>query len=167
MTSTALIACMNSCYLRTMQWLEGRVGPLALLLMRLWVAIAFWRAGVVKFTDPASTQMLFESLYHVPLLAPGIAAVLGTWIELVAPWLLGLGIAGRATALFLFIYNLIAVISYPDLWPHGFWSGLMSVGDFTDHKVWAMMLLAVVAWGPGTWSVDGILGKPSRDGIAR
>ncbi|MBV2182247.1 MAG: DoxX family protein [Castellaniella sp.] len=158
---------MNSCYSRTTQWLESWVGPFALLLMRLWVAIAFWRAGVVKFTDPASTQMLFDSLYHVPLLAPGIAAVLGTWIELITPWLLGLGIAGRATALFLFIYNLTAVISYPDLWPHGFWSGLMIVGDFTDHKVWAMMLLAMVAWGPGKWSVDGILGKPSRDGIAR
>ncbi|TAN29620.1 MAG: DoxX family protein [Castellaniella sp.] len=167
MTSTALITCINSCYPRITQWLESWVGPVALVLMRLWVAFAFWRAGVVKFTDPASTQMLFESLYHVPLLAPGIAAVLGTWIELIAPWLLGLGIAGRATALFLFFYNLIAVISYPDLWPHGFWSGLMNLGDFTDHKVWAMILLAVVAWGPGKWSVDGILGKLWRDNDAR
>lgn len=167
MTRTALIICMNDCYLATTRWLENWIGPLALLLMRLWVAIAFWRAGVVKITDPTSTQMLFESLYHVPLLAPGIAAVLGTWIELITPWLLGIGIAGRATALFLFIYNLIAVISYPDLWPHGFWSGLVSLGNFTDHKVWAMMLLAIVAWGPGKWSVDRILGKLWQGSIAR
>jgi putative oxidoreductase len=167
MTNTALISCITSGYSRAMQWLEKWIGPLALLLMRLWVAIAFWRAGEVKIADPASTQMLFESLYHVPLLAPGIAAVLGTWIELVTPWLLGLGIAGRVTALFLFVYNLIAVISYPDLWPHGFWSGLINLGDFTDHKVWAMMLLAVVAWGPGKWSVDGILEKLRHGSVAR
>lgn len=164
MTSTTLISRITSCHSRATRWLEKWIGPLALLLMRLWVAIALWRAGVVKIADPASTQMLFESLYHVPLLAPGIAAVLGTWIELITPWLLGLGIAGRVTALFLFVYNLIAVISYPDLWPHGFWSGLMNLGDFTDHKVWAMMLLAVVAWGPGKWSVDGVLKKLRRGG---
>ncbi|TAM73620.1 MAG: DoxX family protein [Candidimonas sp.] len=164
MTSTALIPRMNRCYSGATQWLQRWIGPLTLLLMRLWVAIAFWRAGVVKIADPASTQMLFESLYHVPLLAPAVAAVLGTWIELVTPWLLGLGIAGRITALFLFVYNLIAVISYPDLWPHGFWSGLINLGDFTDHKVWAMMLLAVVAWGPGKWSVDSVLEKLRHGG---
>ncbi|TAL79082.1 MAG: DoxX family protein [Burkholderiaceae bacterium] len=167
MTSTALISRIASCHSRATRWLEKWIGPLALLLMRLWVAIAFWRAGVVKIADPAGTQMLFESLYHVPLLAPGIAAVLGTWIELVTPWLLGLGIAGRATALFLFVYNLIAVISYPDLWPHGFWSGLINLGDFTDHKVWAMMLLAVVAWGPGKLSVDRMLEKLRHGSIAQ
>ncbi|HEX7386433.1 MAG TPA: DoxX family protein [Castellaniella sp.] len=167
MTSAPLINCIGTCYARTAQWLNRWVAPLVLLLMRLWVSVAFWRAGVVKIADPASTQMLFENLYHVPLLAPAIAAVLGTWIELITPWLLGLGIAGRFTELFLFAYNLIAVISYPDLWPHGFWTGLISLGDFADHKVWAMMLLAVVAWGPGSWSVDGLLRKLSQGRTTR
>jgi len=135
-----------------------KLGPLALLLFRAWVALAFWRAGVVKIEDPYGTQYLFNNEYHVPLLSGDVAAFLGTWIELITPWLLVVGLAGRLTALFLFVYNIIAVISYPDLWPHGFWTGLIG-GDFNDHKVWAMMLLAVIAWGPGTLSLDALLGR--------
>jgi putative oxidoreductase len=78
------------------------------------------------------------------------------WIELITPWLLVFGIAGRLTALFLFVYNIIAVISYSVLWPHGFWVGLIG-GDFSDHKIWAIMLLAVIAWGPGRLSVDRLI----------
>ncbi len=142
-----------------------KLGPLALLLFRAWVALAFWRAGMVKFEDPSGTSYLFANEYHVPLLSSDVAAFLGTWIELIAPWLLVVGLAGRLTALFLFVYNLIAVISYPDLWPHGFWTGLIGDG-FNDHKVWALMLLAVIAWGPGTLSLDALLGRLRRQRMA-
>jgi putative oxidoreductase len=135
------------------------VGPAALLLMRLWVALAFWNAGVVKFTDPVGTHYLFHQEYHVPVLDPDLAAFLGTWIELIAPWLLGLGLAGRLTALLLFVHNAIAVISYPDLWPHGFWPDLFNTTDFADHKSWALMLLALVAWGPGRLSLDALIDR--------
>lgn len=162
MRPATLIAATERCYARIARWLCGWVGPLTLLLMRLWVADAFWRAGIVKFADPEGTRVLFEHLYHVPVLASGAAAVLGTWIELLAPWLLGLGIAGRLTALFLFVYNLVAVISYPDLWPHGFWIDLLNPGAFADHKAWAMLLLAITAWGPGPWSLDGIVKRVRR-----
>ena len=137
------------------------LGPLALLLFRAWVALAFWRAGVVKFEDPSGTSYLFNNEYHVPLLSGDVAAFLGTWIELITPWLLLVGFAGRLTALFLFVYNLIAVISYPDLWPHGFWTGLIG-DDFNDHKIWALMLLAVIARGSGTLSLDALLGRLRR-----
>ena len=134
------------------------IEPLALLLFRWWVAMAFWKAGVVKFDDPSGTSYLFSYVYHVPLLSPAFAAFLGTWIELITPWLLGLGIFARPTAAFLFVYNIIAVISYPDLWPHGFWHGLVG-SDFSDHKIWGMMLLMVVARGAGTLSIDAWLGR--------
>lgn len=150
---------LTTCYTCGASMLAFWIGPLVLLLMRLWVAIAFWHAGVVKLDDPTGTQFLFNQEYHVPLLSPDLAAVLGTWIELITPWLLGLGIAGRLTALFLFVYNIIAVISYPDLWPHGFWTGLFNTSDFADHKTWGLMLLAVVAWGPGRLSVDALLDR--------
>ncbi len=133
-----------------------RVDPPTLLMMRLWVALAFWRAGVVKFDDPSGTAMLFSTVYRVPVLPPPVAAFLGTWVELITPWLLGFGLLARPTAAFLFVYNVIAVISYPDLWPHGFWHGLVG-NDFLDHKVWAIMLLAVIARGPGTFSIDAVL----------
>lgn len=132
------------------------LGAIVLLLMRVWVAIAFWRAGLVKIDDPEGTRFLFTTMYHVPLLSAAVAAWLGTWIELVTPWLLGLGIVGRFTALFLFVYNLIAVISFPNLWPHGFWTGLFNTASFADHKTWGLMLLAVVAWGSGRLSVDAL-----------
>ncbi|MBS0456459.1 MAG: DoxX family protein [Proteobacteria bacterium] len=144
-------------YDRGAELLAAWLGPTALLLMRLWVAIAFWQAGVVKFDDPIGTHYLFHEEYHVPLLPPDTAAFLGTWIELIVPWLLGFGLAGRLTALLLFAHNAIAVISYPDLWPHGFWTGLFNTSDFADHKSWALMLLAVIAWGPGRWSLDAVL----------
>jgi len=134
----------------------GSLGPVVLLLFRAWVALAFWRAGVVKLDDPIGTSYLFNNEYHVPLLSGDTAAFLGTWIELITPWFLLFGLGGRLTAGFLFVYNLMAVLSYPDLWPHGFWSGLIG-SDFNDHKIWAMMLLAVVAWGPGSLSIDRLL----------
>lgn len=130
--------------------------PLSLLSFRLWVAMDFWNAGLVKISDMQSTIGLFESTYHVPLLPPIAAAYIGTAVELILPWFLGLGLAGRLTAAVLFIYNIIAVISYPDLWPDGllkdFWNG-----GFLDHKTWGLMLFAIVLFGPGKLSLDHIL----------
>lgn len=137
---------------RGLEWLS----PLSLLLFRLWVAVDFWRAGVVKNSDMQSTISLFQYVYHVPLLSAVTAAYLGTAIELITPWFLGFGLLGRLTALFLFVYNIIAVISYPALWPHGLWHGFWG-SDFTDHKVWGLMLLAIVFFGPGKLSLDHIL----------
>jgi len=130
--------------------------PLVLLLFRLLVAVAFWRAGVVKLADPAGTLALFTHEYHVPLLAPQVAATLGTWVELITPWFLIFGLGTRAIAAMLFVYNIIAVVSYPDLWPDGFWAGLIG-SDFDDHKAWGLMFLALVAFGPGPLSLDGVV----------
>lgn len=130
-----------------------RLTPLALLSLRLFVALAFWRAGVVKWDDPSGTDYLFNNEYQVPLLAPAVAAMLATWTELVLPWLLALGLGTRLVAAVLFVYNIVAVVSYPALWPNGLWQGLIG-GDFNDHKAWGLMLLALVALGAGRWSVD-------------
>jgi len=143
-------------YYNALVWVLSGLGPLVLLLFRVWVALVFWRAGVVKIEDPTGTSYLFNNEYHVPLLSGDTAAFIGTWTELITPWLLLFGLGGRLTAVLLFVYNALCVISYPDLWPHGFWTGLIG-SDFNDHKIWAMLLLAVVAWGPGTLSIDRVL----------
>lgn len=135
--------------------------PLALLSLRLFVALAFWRAGVVKWDDPAGTAYLFANEYHVPLLAPALAATLATWAELALPWLLALGLGARAIAAVLFAYNIIAVMSYPALWPNGLLHGLIA-GDFNDHKAWGLMLLVLIACGAGRWSVDALLARWMR-----
>lgn len=157
-----MIRRLADSYLRATGWLAAWLGPLTLLFMRIWVALAFWQAGLVKIADPASTQYLFESMYHVPLLPAAIAAVLATWIELIVPWFIALGLFGRLSALFLFVYNIIAFTSFPGLWPHGFWNGLFSTSAFADHKIWGLMLLPVIAWGPGRLSLDALVARLAR-----
>lgn len=158
----SMIARVSTCYARITDWLAVWIGPVTLLCMRTWVALAFWHAGLVKIADPMSTQYLFENMYHVPLLPPDFAALLGTWVELIVPWFVGLGLFGRPLALFLFVYNIIAFTSFPGLWPHGFWHGLFNTADFADHKIWGLMLMTVIAWGPGALSIDALIGVTWR-----
>ncbi len=156
---------IESIHTRLVNALSG-LAPMVLLLFRVWVALAFWRAGVVKIEDPSSTSYLFNNEYHVPLLSGDTAAFIGTWIELITPWFLLFGLAGRLTAVFLFVYNIMAVVSYPGLWTNGFWVGLVG-NDFNDHKIWAMMLLALIAWGPGFFSIDRLVARFWPDARAR
>jgi putative oxidoreductase len=159
------IMSLESIHARLAHALSG-LAPVVLLLFRVWVALAFWRAGVVKIEDPMGTSYLFNNEYHVPLLSGDTAAFIGTWIELVTPWFLLFGLAGRLTAVFLFVYNIMAVVSYPGLWSNGFWVGLVG-SDFNDHKIWAMMLLALMAWGPGLLSIDRLIARFWPDTRAR
>lgn len=148
------VARSTAGYVGATSWLATWLGAATLLCMRVWVALAFWQAGLVKIASPETTRYLFENMYHVPLLPPDMAASFGTWIELIVPWFIGLGLLSRPFALFLFIYNIVAFASYPALWPHGFWHGLFDTAAFADHKIWGLMLMAVIAWGPGKLSLD-------------
>lgn len=123
------------------------LAPVGDLGLRLWVAEVFWRAGLTKIQSMDSTVALFTYVYHVPLLSPEVAAYLGTAIEITVPVLLALGLAGRLSAGFLFIYNIIAVISYPGL----------SAGGLEHHQVWGLMLLVLTLRGPGALSLDRLL----------
>lgn len=118
--------------------------PLALLLTRLWVANAFFAAGLVKLQSLETTIFLFQYEYQVPLLSPVLAAYMGTFTELFFPVLLALGLTGRFSAGVLFVFNIIAVISYPALMPVG----------IKDHELWGFMLAMLVFFGPGKLSID-------------
>jgi putative oxidoreductase len=152
-----LLLKIQGLYCRLVGWLEY-VKPLVDLSLRLWVAWAFFKAGLVKIADMDSTIDLFTNTYHVPFLPPEFAAYLGTGIELVVPIILAIGLFGRLTAAFMFVYNLICVISFPDLWPDGFWTGLFG-SAFKDHKIWGLMLLVTLVYGPGKLSLDYLLMK--------
>ena len=123
--------------------------PLFALAMRLYVAKVFIVSGWLKFSRWDSTLALFENEYHVPVLSPHAAAVMGTMAELGLPILLILGIGTRAAALALFAFNIIAVISYPDL----------SDAGLKDHYLWGMLMLVIAFYGPGTLSLDRWLGR--------
>jgi putative oxidoreductase len=124
--------------------IETWLTPLFDLAIRLYVASVFFRSGWLKISDWSTTQLLFESEYRVPLLSPHVAAVLGTMGELGLPLLLAFGLAGRFGAAGLFVVNLVAAYSFPDISDLG----------FQDHVLWGVLLMVTVLHGPGRWAVD-------------
>jgi putative oxidoreductase len=124
--------------------LEAWVTPTFDLAIRLYVAEVFFRSGLTKLNDWSSTLALFEHEYHVPVLSPALAAVLGAAGELALPVLLVCGLATRFGAAGLFVVNLVAVTSYPEISDLG----------RQDHVLWGVLLLVTLLHGPGRWSID-------------
>ena len=120
--------------------------PLAVpeLVLRLGVALAFWRSGNVKIASWGSTLQLFASEYRVPLLPPELAAWLATAVELTTPVLLLLGLFTRlGAAAMLGMTLVIQLFVYPENYP--------------DHLLWAGPLLYLVLRGPGALSIDHLI----------
>lgn len=118
--------------------------PLIDLLIRLWVANVFFKSGLTKLGNWDSTIALFENEYQVPLLSPELAAYFGTAAELGLPILLALGLGTRFAALALFVFNVVAVISYPDLSPAG----------LNEHIYWGLLMLVTIVHGGGKIALD-------------
>jgi putative oxidoreductase len=131
-------------------------GSLMSLAVRLFVGWQFFKSGMVKVSDWSATLELFHSEYHVPILPPGLAAVMGAGGELVFPILLALGLLSRPAALGLFAVNLMAVISYPQLFT------FECPAAINDHFYWGMLMLVLIAFGPGRFSLDAWLAKRPR-----
>ena len=127
----------------------GYGAPLADLAVRLFVAAVFFQSGLTKIANWNSTLSLFENEYAVPLLPPAIAAFLGTGVELFFPILLVVGFGTRFAAFALFVFNIVAVVSYPDLGTAG----------LKDHQLWGLLLLVTLLHGPGAISLDRLLGR--------
>jgi putative oxidoreductase len=132
-----------------LEWLS----PVADLAIRVSAAKFFWDSGLTKISVDGSfpflhmnpgTITLFQTEYQVPLLAPAIAAYLGTAVELVFPVLLAIGLGARFSALALFAFNIIAVISYPGLEEFG----------IAQHTLYGALLLLPLLRGPGAISFD-------------
>jgi putative oxidoreductase len=130
-----------------------RLQPLLLLAFRLYVARVFFLSGLTKIHDWSVTVALFTDEYHVPVLAPGIAALMGTATEISMPILLAFGLATRLGAFVLFFFNIIAVVSYaslPDI-------------AVKDHYLWGVLIVVLLVFGPGKISLDHWLeGRRSR-----
>lgn len=118
--------------------------PIFALLLRLYVARVFFTSGMIKLSNWPGTLGLFQNEYHVPVLPPHVAAVLGTAAEVGLPIFLVLGLGTRAAAIALFVFNIVAATSYPDLSPAG----------LKDHILWGTILLVTLFYGPGKIAVD-------------
>lgn len=140
----------------------------AVFAMRIYVASIFLHSGTQKISQWESTVFLFQYEYQVPFLSPHFAAILGTATEVILPLLIILGIMTRLSALALWLFNFIAVASYPILttgtWGVSFWGWLPTAllfpnKGFEDHFSWGLMLFVIIALGAGKYSIDTLLRK--------
>lgn len=129
------------------------VSPVAELGIRLWAAKFFWDSGLTKISVDGTfpflhmnptTIALFQTEYQVPILPPEVAAYLGTGVELIFPVMLALGLGGRIAAAVLFVFNIVAVVSYPGLEEFG----------LAQHRLYGTLLLLPLLRGPGAISID-------------
>ncbi len=150
MTTLARFTALDAVLGRACELLQ----PPVLLGIRLWVSWQFLVSGWLKLTTWDTTLELFRSEYQVPLLPPGLAAVAATFGELVFPMLLIVGLFTRVGALGLSAVNAVALVSY--------WHVLGAEGFEAargQHYLWGLMLLVLVAFGGGRWSLDALRGR--------
>ena len=119
------------------------------LALRVFPALVFFQSGRTKveglFTIKESTWFLFKEEYALPFINSDLAAVMGTTAEHVLPILMVLGLFTRFAALGLLgMTTVIEVFVYPDAW--------------VTHGLWASAFLALIARGPGRWSLDRVFG---------
>jgi putative oxidoreductase len=133
--------------------LIDRLQPLFALALRLYVGRVFFVSGTIKLSNWHATLALFADEYHVPVLSPHLAAILGTAAEVGLPVFLVLGLGTRFAAAALFVFNIVAATSYPDLSPAG----------LKDHILWGALMLVIFVYGPGKIALDAWLKRtPSR-----
>ena len=133
---------------------EIALPSLVQLVMRVALAVPFWKSGILKWngflklSDTAVTLFTDEFMLHLPggpyhYPAPTVMAFLSGCGEITFPVLLVLGLATRFAALGLLFMTLIVELTVPDGWP--------------IHITWAAMALGIMAWGPGRISIDHLL----------
>lgn len=143
MTRDSIVERLGAAYCAATRATD-KLQPLLLLGFRLYVARVFFMSGLTKIHDWSITVALFTDEYHVPVLPPGAAALMGTAAEISMPVLLALGLATRFGAFVLFFFNIIAVVSY---------ASLPDVA-LKDHYLWGVLILVVLVFGPGKISLD-------------
>ena len=116
-----------------------------LLAARLYVSYVFFNSGLQSLRDWAGTVWLYQNEFHIAVLPPHVAAVVGTAGELLLPPLVAFGLLGRFGALGLFVVNLVALLSY---------MYALQVPAIMFHFIWGGLILMIALWGPGAWSID-------------
>ena len=141
---------------RFVQWANAIIELIAQpsltqFVMRIALATPFWRSGINKWegflqlNDTAVLLFSDEFKLHLPggpysFPAPEATAFVVGSAEILFPTLLVLGLATRMAACALLVMTLVVELTVPDGWP--------------VHVTWAAMALGIMAWGPGSLSVD-------------
>ena len=171
---------MKSAYHALVVRIGGWLEPLALLALRLVGAKVFWQSGVTKWNgflefdknkydlflyeffcpdpprpgalqlcDPATLEYTEGS--STVLMIKTLAVSAGV-MEITLPILLVVGLLSRLAALGLLGMTLFIQLAVFPTWSH-WWNPAMW---------WAVVLLALVACGPGAWSLDRLTGLEGR-----
>ncbi len=114
-------------WVKTYRSIIALISPFFDLLVRLFVAQAIFRSGVVKLSDWDTALSLARFEYPVSWMAPETAAVIGVTIEIVAPILLLVGLLTREAALAILMLLVVSQVEYIP----------------TDLNLW---LIAILGW---------------------
>jgi putative oxidoreductase len=134
---------------------------LPLLLLRVALAIPFWRSGLTKWDGflnlSSGARYLFTEEFRLHIFgqafaypAPLTMAFLAGLGEVILPVLLVLGLGTRFAALGILGMTVIIQLTVPD--------GLVNF-----HMPWFAMALALVVYGGGALSADRLIGLAMSD----
>jgi len=140
-----LIGAMNAGFARIPGWIPQ-------LVLRVTVAIPFWKSGVTKWDGflqvSPSANYLFANEFKLHLFgaeiaypAPALMAFSSGVGEILLPVMLVAGLSTRFAAFGLLIMTGIIQLTLPDAWQN-------------FHLPWAAMLLPILVYGPGAVSID-------------
>ena len=127
----------------------GYVRDLAILGLRLPLALVFWYSGRTKvdgwniFSPNDGQVYLFENKFKLP--APELMATVAAIAEHVLPVMIIVGLWTRIGAAGLLVMTaVIQLFVFPDAW----WS---------THMFWAALAFGIIGIGPGRISLDYLL----------
>lgn len=140
----------------TLAWLRSTALLVAPPILRLALAVPFFKSGLTKWDgflslSPTAAYLfsdefklhVFGAVYGFP--APDVVAYLDGVAEIVLPVLLILGLATRLSALGLLVMTGVIQLVVPDGWAN-------------FHLPWASIAISIIAIGPGRLSVDHFVG---------
>lgn len=147
---------------RLIGWAAAIPMSLPQLLLRITVAMPFWKSSLTKFDgflelSPGAVHLfaeefklhLFGASYGFPF--PTATAFITGMAEFILAALLILGLGTRFAAFGLLMMTAVIQLTVPDGW-------------LTYHLPWAAMLLAILVYGPGRASVDYGISRHFRRG---
>lgn len=136
------------------RWLACAAGIIAPPLLRLALAVPFFKSGLTKWDglslSPTAIFLfedefklhIFGHVYDFPM--PDVLALLDSVAEIAIPILLVIGLATRFSALGLLVMIGVIQLVVPEGWAN-------------FHLPWAALAVAIVAVGPGKLSLDWLV----------
>ena len=152
---TTLISAAQRAFAKTERTIAAIPPDIALLALRVAVAIPFWRSGLTKwdgwFNLSAGARDLFEQEFKLHLFGqafsypfPLTMAFLAGLGEIILPVLLVLGLFTRFAGLGILAMTVVIQLTIPD-------------GLINFHLPWAAMAMGLMAYGAGRLSLDALM----------